>query len=291
MPSKFISDNRLHRQIARDSENALQTIHDKLDYINRKTNTNPNNRPSTSTSTHIRFGASQNRQKESKDVYIELSDSSDEESADSTEQNIEDLIDMMAKGDELEYLSDESDQSNNNSSDDKDSKCLQYGKYSKKKNQTIKTKTSSLDNKLTTRLRKNKHTTTSNSDMSSGFSKARDNTNRLDDAIENLEQKYKSIRNERNKLLRRKKGIEINAQRQIMSDELKVIRREMKKLRQRKRKDFYKTNSNNSNNLDFIPLNGGVDAKSKQPFTKKKNSKKKNFRRKNSNKIKTNRAF
>jgi len=48
-----------------------------------------------------------------------------------------------------------------------------------------------------------------------------------------FETKYRRLRNERNKLLRKKKGIEINAKREQMSNELKSLRKIMKKLRRK----------------------------------------------------------
>ena len=53
------------------------------------------------------------------------------------------------------------------------------------------------------------------------------------DQLNEYEIKYRKIRNERNKLLRKKKGIEINLKRQQMSNELKSIRKTMKKLRRK----------------------------------------------------------
>ena len=53
------------------------------------------------------------------------------------------------------------------------------------------------------------------------------------DQLNEYEIKYRKLRNERNKLLRKKKGIEINLKRQQMSNELKSIRKTMKKLRRK----------------------------------------------------------
>jgi len=165
----------------------------------------------------------------------------------------------MIKGNEFECLLDSDNQSEN------DSRCLQLGKYSKKKQQKIKTK-SSLDNKLSKRLRKESRVVSSQNEIIEP--RRGSNTNRLEDALENLEQKYKSIRNKRNKLLRKKKGVDMNVERQIMSDELKVIRREMKKLRQKQRKDFYKKPRTESEN--FIPLIKTVVKKSDKNFSPRK---------------------
>ena len=245
----------------------MEKIHEKIEYINRRTNNFNFSKP---TSTHIRFEVNdkqpQKQQQAKKPVYIEVSDDSEDDSNksdDSTTRNFEDVIEMI-KGNEFECLID-SDDSNS------DSRCLQLGKYSKKKTQTIKNK-SSLDNKLSPRLRKASHIG-SNKKRSEEVTEQRrgSNSNRLEDELENLEHKYKSVRNKRNKLLRKKKGIEINAQRQIMSDELKVIRREMKKLRKKQRKDFYKTNNSKTiESSNFIPLLKCADVKlDKNSFRKK----------------------
>jgi hypothetical protein len=202
-------------------------------------------------------------------VYIEVSDDDSNDSDDSTTRNFEDVIDMI-KGNEFECLLDSDNQSEN------DSRCLQLGKYSKKKQQKIKTK-SSLDNKLSKRLRKESRVVSSKKQNEIIEPRRGSNSNRLEDALENLEQKYKTIRNKRNKLLRKKKGIDMNVERQIMSDELKVIRREMKKLRQKQRKDFYKKPRTESEN--FIPLIKTVVKKSDKNYSPRK--KIRNFRKTN----------
>lgn len=268
LPSKFDNDKRLLRQITRDSRAALEKIYEKLEYINRRAN-NFNYKSPKQTSTHIRFENNEKKHQQSKQpVYIELSDDSEDElntSDDSTTKNFEDVIKMI-QGNEFECLL-ESDDSNS------DSRCRQLGKYSKKKSQFIKTKPS-LDNKISTRLRKVPRPGAIKKRSDVIEHERGSNSNRLEDALDNLEQKYKSVRNKRNKLLRKKKGIEINAQRQIMSDELKVIRREMKKLRKKQRKDFYKPNTLTSNeNSNFIPLKKCADIKLDQNSLRKKRKK------------------
>ena len=302
IPSKFEKDKRLQRQIIRDSETATQTIRDKINHIQRRIS---NVSFKAASSTHVRFDNASGK----KQILIELSDNEDnvDDNDDSddiaeiekTNRNFQDVIDMINEN-EFEYLMDansESNRSDNSDTDDKDSKCVQFGKYAKKK-ETIKLKKSksTLESNLSPRLRsKNKSQQKSESEDGAPYSPVagRSNSAGLGDALESLELKYKSIRNERNKLLRKKKGLEINVQRQQMSDELKVIRREMKKMRQRKRKSYNKNFQDDSN--DFIPLITNANTNNSTIGVKNRNSKKKNFKkqlnfRKKSNKPKTNRT-
>ena len=59
----------------------------------------------------------------------------------------------------------------------------------------------------------------------------------VDEQLVDMELKYRNIRNTRNRLLRKKKGgLEVNVEREEMSAELKLIRRNIKKLRRKNRK-------------------------------------------------------
>jgi hypothetical protein len=89
-------------------------------------------------------------------------------------------------------------------------------------------------------LKKNSST---NSQKSTHQSK-RQSENDEENKLENLELEYKNIRNKRNKLLRKRKGDEVNIERKLMSDQLKLIRRQMKKLRRKKFNKFDFSRSN-----------------------------------------------
>jgi hypothetical protein len=104
----------------------------------------------------------------------------------------------------------------------------------------------------------------------------------IDLQLEEMEAKYKQIRNQRNKMLKKKKGVEINIQRGIMSDELKVIRRNLKKLRRKRnsvlRKSSTPKNFNSKQPIFFVenrkPINNNSSKKSKYKNRKNSSSKK-----------------
>jgi hypothetical protein len=288
--SKFEDDKRLLRRIKRDTEQSKTIIFDRMECIQRKQRSFGQKQPSNS---HFRFEKKNSAKKNAQNIsVIELDDTeSDGES---------DVVKMI--GEQATFLNDkaESDSSNteNGNDDDQDdqddSKYAQFGKYSKTSEKTKKKNTA---NTKLCHLRKKQKKKSPNTAASRNRQDAEcgSDSNRLesDDELEELESRYKEIRNGRNKLLRKKKGVEINAQRQVMSNELKQIRRDMKKLRRRRRKSEFKSSSqtfkprrskhtsNDFGEADFIPLANARNSKNRS-------SKKKQTR---SNKIKTNRYF
>ena len=199
--SKFEDDKRLLRRIKRDTEQSKQIIYDRMECIQRKQRNFSQKQPQNS---HFRFEKKNSAKKTTQNIsVIELDDTdSDNES---------DVIKMINEQETFLNDKNESDTSNTeNSNDDDDqdqdddSKYAQFGKYSKTSVNTNKTANSKLIN-----LRKKQN---KKSPPNTAASKAKQNaecgsdSNRLesDDKLEELELKYKEIRNGRNKLLRKK---------------------------------------------------------------------------------------
>jgi len=197
----------------------------------------------------------------------------EEEDEDKQNRNLIKMISDVETFENLDYLDDE-DENEDDIVLDEDSKCVQFGNYSnlktnkdflsKKKNKPKKKFKNKV--KSTSTLRKNEPN--KSQQQSSAANKTAEtaaegstsyridriginknnNSDKLTLALNKNEQlneyemKYRKLRNERNKLLRKKKGIEINMKREQMSNELKSIRKIMKKLRRR-----HHFNNNNSN--------------------------------------------
>lgn len=231
----------------------------------------------------------------SSDAFIKLSDQKkskriqsinlDENSNGESGSNEEDVIKMINQQEYcLNTSGDENDSNelNGNSSSDEDSKCRQFGKYSlfsepllskkptkptpkkkSKKNKNLNKPETNLNPK---KSEKKKRATKKSEDA--GFIDERIRIDRVglvaNDEYEELKLRYKTVRNKRNKALRKKKGLEIDMERKIMSDELKQIRNSMKKLRRKKKFMLDRTQMNAYNPLDMVR-----NKDSKQPKKKK----------------------
>lgn len=242
--SKFDDDKKLLKKIRRETALEKEIIYERIESQNRRTK-------SFQTSTkqknkHARFvedsdsddciieNEPKKRKKTVVTIDLEHSDKEEEEEEES------DLIQLIANQETFEKLDYEDDIDDEDFSYDEDSKCIQFGNYSKKKQKSTKKKVKSSTSSL---RREEKETKTTNETQSNTYrlnrvGLAATSSHYLEEETNNqlieLESKYKKLRNQRNKLLRKKKGIEINSQRELMSSELKKIRSIMKKIRRKK---------------------------------------------------------
>ena len=285
--SKFDNDNRLWNKIRRETAQIRQVIYDRIERRDRKLGhyLNKSTKTTTTKNKHIVYENVSTDDDdlvvfdESKSTYLtknskktvesKQDDSTTDSDSDSSGQ--EDVINMINQQ-ESELNDDDDIQS---SQDDEDSKCKQFGKYSNsKKKQLKKEKKSTSSNLRRKATKKSDHQSTVDS---------RIRIDRVglvaDDEYEQLKLNYKTIRNKRNKLLRKKKGVEIEAKRLTMTSELKVIRASMKKMRRKK-----KLNTSQFNHLDLIRNSDSKLPKSKRKIKRLKKPKHKNL-------VKTNRTF
>lgn len=214
---------------------------------------------------------------ESSSSSIQHNESDEEESENgNTSDNEEDVIKMINEPETVINLSSDEEEDDDDEEEEEDSKYVQFGKYSKNldnsssKNSTKSTHTSSrqtVKRKIQAKTYLNNSSNRSNNESDDDqleehfFSKVlkknssknshksthqskQNNENDDENKLENLELEYKNIRNKRNKLLRKRKGDEVNIERKLMSDQLKLIRRQMKKLRRKKFNKFDHSRSN-----------------------------------------------
>ena len=281
--SKFDKDNRLWNKIRRETAQIKQDVYDRTTardrrfeyYMNKNIKKNQVIKFSDSDDDDILFFDDKNYEKTkpstSKDVIklsnrksiksINLDDTLSNSGSGSDTMNEEDVIKMITQP---EYCL------NVTESDSEDSKCKQFGKYATKKQPKKKPKSS--DPSLKRQDKKRKPAKKKPNDIEQNFRIDRVGLKAgVDDEYDDLKNRYKTIRNKRNKVLRKKKGMSIEIERKIMSDELKQIRNQMKKLRRKKKLTMDKSAIESYNPLDMVR-----NADSKKP-KKKKNSKKKDF--------------
>ena len=281
--SKFDNDNRLWNKIRRETAQVRQIIYDRIErrdrrlsnYLDKSTKATPKNK-------HIVYeNVSSDDDDElfaydkTKSAYLNknnkkfVESKQDDTTSDSDSSGQEDVINMINQ--QESELNDDDIKSSQD--DDEDSKCKQFGKYSNSKKKQLKKEKKSTSSNLRRKAEK----------KSNDSVDTRMRIDRVglvaDDEYEQLKQNYKTIRNKRNKLLRKKKGAEIEAKRVTMTSELKVIRASMKKMRRKK-----KLNTGQYNHLDLIRNSDSKLPKSKRKIKRLKNPKHKNL-------VKTNRTF
>lgn len=153
-------------------------------------------------------------------------------------------------------------------SEDMDSKCRQFGKYGKKQRSPSPSTTSKKKlskkrpnlNKPEPNLKRRKsaqakETAKHGPEDEDNF----DGRVRIDrvglvpiSQYEELKERYKTIRNKRNKVLRKKKGEKIELERKVMSDELRTIRAQLKKLRRKNKSLMDQDQLTTYNPLDLV---------------------------------------
>lgn len=254
--SKFDNDSKLIRKIKRDTAIEKQNVYDRIDSQNRRVKSYlaKNNKASTS-SKHSRFDDNdcddedeiifeKSSKKAKTTPLIDLEQDDDEDDDELESNSILNLISNQETYERLDF--EEEDDNIAFKEDDPDSKCIQFGNYLKKNKDNITKPNKKKKNSTTTLSRHSKNANKAIKQKSDSATNYRiDRTGLKTSNINNkseppqpnelndLELKYKQLRNERNKLLRKKKGIEINEKRQLMSNELKSIRRIMKKMRRK----------------------------------------------------------
>ncbi len=253
--SKFDNDSKLIRKIKRDTAIEKQNVYDRIDSQNRRVKSYL--AKASTSSKHSRFDDDDCGDDDEDEIIfekstkkakitplIDLEQDDDDDDDDELESNsILNLISNQETYEKLDF--EEEDDNIAFKEDDPDSKCIQFGNYLKKNKDNITKPNKKKKNSTTTLSRHSNKAIKQKSDSATnyridrtGLKTSNNNNNNKSETpqpneLNDLELKYKQLRNERNKLLRKKKGIEINEKRQLMSNELKSIRRLMKKMRRK----------------------------------------------------------
>lgn len=263
--SRFDHDDRLIKRIKRDTEVARNSIHEKLEFLEKRRNQKPNNSKNNSnnnnnTNRRDSYDLKTNKNKNVKKIkYIKIDEDTEEEVDEDEDDEDDDIINII---DEQETYLNSNESSSN--SDDMDSKCFQLKSLNNKKDK----KNAKYESKNL--LYKSK----------------KDNRIKIDSQLEELELNYKLKRDERNKLLKKKKNLETNIKREIMTNELKVMRRNLKKLRRKRNSQQKQYPPTNTNGLVYFENKKPIKNKSRYNNNNKNN--KKFFKNKQSFKFKTN---
>ncbi len=285
----YISESKLRQAVNRKAFDSSESDEDVL-FFDEETNSykSTNSKWKSRTSENfVKLAEKKRTAKKStsqKISSVNLDESGTSSNGDSS--NEEAVIRMI---NQQEYCMNTGTEGTSNESDE-DSKCKQFGKYvnGRKRSQAssgqastskkIK-KTNSVKklNKSEANLKRGK--------ASRGFSLPGDGSGdegidefdqrvRIDRVglvantqYEELKERYKTIRNKRNKVLRKKKGVEIDMERKMMSDELKTIRAQLKKIR---RKNKFLMNEDQL--ASYIPLDLVKNKDSKLPRQKRQQS-------------------
>lgn len=203
---------------------------------------------------------SNNKLKSTKISSMTLDENSPESDGDSS--NEEEVILMI---NQQEYCLN----AGTDDSEDMDSKCRQFGKYGKKQRSPSPSTTSKKKlskkrqnlNKPEPNLKRRRSARAAKEAAEHG-PEDEDNFDgrvRIDrvglvpiSQYEELKERYKTIRNKRNKVLRKKKGEEIELERKVMSDELRTIRAQLKKLRRKNKSLMDQDQLTAYNPLDLV---------------------------------------
>lgn len=271
--SKFDEDAKLWRKIKRETAIERQLVYDRIESQNRRykhymqklekpqskhtyiADETSSEEETTDSDCVFEKSVIKGANDKKKIVEIDLDDDEDEYES----NNLIKMISNVDTYENLDYEEDDNDDIESLDTDEKDndpdSKCVQFGNYSKTKDsneKNVKSSRSGLRRKAIAqeKSKKQKKSTKSQSDQYRidriGLKNSEASHQDETDELTKWELKYKRLRNQRNKLLRKKKSIEINTQREFMSTELKKIRKTMKKIRKNSKAKAKKSSSNSS---------------------------------------------